>query len=220
MKRGLTALFIFSLAVISCKKENPSSPILECGVTGITGPVRYYLTTYDKSLFISYKLFHTLIFVDSTTNDTNCISYSSDAQVWDETSTQSQTQGDTVDVGEIVGIAYNYGTTDIGHLEYIFRAYTNLVDSMTIIISNAASVSFWTLNLVDTTTINTSGYTPFVVLDSITFLSQTFYDVYLLQNGNSLSPADSSNNCFYTKANGIIAFTDKLYNKFWIRTNY
>jgi len=147
--------------------------------------------------------------------------------VWDETTAQSQTQGDTVVRGETAGIAYNNGTSDIQHIEYDFIAYPNGIDSISIFLSGGNPLhqyptyaSFWTLNLEETNTIGTGGYTPFNVLDSITFLSRTFYDVYLLQHGNSLSPTDSSNNCYYTKVNGIIAFTDKRYGKFWIRTNY
>jgi len=226
MKNSIIVLFVLSLCTISCKKES-ALPIGECGNTGIYGPVKYYLTPYDKSLFTFYKLFHSLTFVDSVTNDTTKITYSSDAQVWNQTTGQSQVQGDTVNYGEDAGIAYNYGTNDIGRLAYHFNAYPNGVDSMRIFLNGGNPLQqyptytfFWTLNLTTTNSSSTTGYTPFVLLDSITFLSHTFHSVYFLQNGNSLSPSDSSNNCYYTKANGIIAFTDKRYNKFWIRTNY
>ena len=219
MKKSITVLFILSFCIISCKKET-IIPIGECGITGISGPVKYYLTPYDKSLFTFYMSFHTLTFVDSATNDTTDISYSSDVQVWDEITGQSQVQGDTVNYGESAGIAYNYGTTDIGHLDYYFYAHPNGVDSMRIFLSGKSEVSFWTLNLTTSNTSSTTGYTPFVLLDSITFLSHTFHDVYFMHNGNSLSLTDSSNNCYYTKANGIIAFSDKRYNRFWVRTNY
>ena len=226
MKKGLTVIFILSICILSCKKE-PTTPIGYCGVTGFYGPLRYYLTPDDKSLFTFYKSSHTLTFVDSVTNDTTDISYSSDTQVWDDTTGSSQVQGDTVNYGENAGIAYNCGTRDIQDIQYNFTAYPNGVDSVRIFLSGGnplnqipTNVFFWTLNLTTTNTSSTTGYTPFVLLDSVTFLSHTFYDVYFLQNGNSLSPTDSSNNCYYTKANGIVAFTDKRYNRFWIRTNY
>jgi hypothetical protein len=229
MKKSVTIIFIASLAISSCEKEKEKEMLIDfCGVTGITGPVRYYLTPYDKSLFNYYSTFQTLSFIDSATNATTDISYGSySSQVWNTTSGQSQVQDDTVNYGESAGIAYNYGTLNISDIHYYFSAHPNHVDSLGILIGGGnssnqypRSTSFWILNLVDTTTSNSNGLTPYVVLDSVTFLSNTFYDVYLLQNGNSLNPADSSNNCYYTKANGIIAFSDKRCNKFWIRTNF
>jgi len=220
MKKIILILVICFLWIVSCKKESHNtSPNLYCGNTGKIGPVKYYLTPFDKSLFTSYALNHSLSFVDSTTNDTVYISYSSDGQVWDETSAQSQIQGDTVDIGERAGIAYNYGTMGIGNLEYHFNAFPNRIDSINIIIG-CGHVGIWKLNLKDTNKISTTGYTPFSVLNTITFLSHTFSNVYFLQRGSSLCPTDSSNNCYYTKADGIIAFTDKRNGKFWLRTNY
>ena len=228
MKTNITALFIFFIAFTSCKKtETPSPGIFECGTTGIMGPLRYSLTPYNKSLFASYSSFQTLSFVDSLTHDSTTISYSSGSQVWNTTTAQTQHEGDTVNFGESAGVAYNYGTSDIGDLDYTFTAYPNGIDSLRILLNGGnpthqipSHTFFWSLNLSDTSTFSTTGYTPFLLLDSIAFNSQTFYHVYLLQKGNSLSPTDSSNNCYYTKTNGIIAFTDKRFNKFWIRTNF
>ncbi len=223
MKNYSPVFMLLLLSFIACRKESlpeEKTNSTFCGVTNFTGPVRYYLTPYDKSLFDSYKQFNSLTFVDSYSNDTNSISYSSNSQAWDVTEMMSSVQGDTVDYGENAGVAYNYGTVNIKNMEYTFDAYANSVDSMRIFLCGKSSVCFWTLNLIDTNSISNSGYTPFVRLDSITLLSRTFYDVYLLQNGNSLSPGDSSNNCYYSKANGIIGFTDKEYNRFWVRTSF
>jgi hypothetical protein len=217
-------IIVLLLLISSCKKDIPEH--LDCGITGITGPVRYYLTPYDKSLFESYRSFHTISFIDSSSSVTTQIAYNSDSQISNSVTGQTQNQGDTVDFGETAGIAYNICPNYIHGLEYYFRAYPNGIDSLNIFVveSNVyeipAHVFSWSLSLTDTGRSGTGGYTPFVILDSITFLTRTFYDVYLLQNGNYFSPSDSSNNCYFTKANGVVAFTDKRYNRLWVRTTF
>ena len=228
MNKVLPIGFLWFLSLVSCTKEttSPQSDNMDCGVTGFYGPVRYYLVPAHHAFFVSYKTFHQLDFVDSATGRTTSVSYNSDAMVSDDTLAMVQHQGDTLDFGETASLTYNYGSNDIGHVEYHFRAYPDHQDSVSILLTGCpqdlvpAHVFFWTLNLSATNATNVAGYTPYIRLDSISLMSHTFHEVFVLQRGNALSPGDSSNTCYYTKTNGIIAFTDKRYNRFWIRTNF
>jgi len=225
MKMPKTIIFPLLIFLSFCKKD--VSPVFnDCGTSPYTGPVKYYLTPSNKSLFNSYKRFRTLTFTDSVSHIITSLTLNPNIHVWDNITSQSQIQGDTVNIGERAGISYNIGTEEIGVLQYYFNAYPNNVDSLRIFLTGGNITNqyptftfFWTMSLSDKQKSSIMGPTPFEILDSVTFLSRTFHEVYLLRNGNSLSQSDYANDCYYTKANGVIAFTDKRYNRFWIRTN-
>jgi hypothetical protein len=213
--------FFLFLCISSCTKEDNSTVNTgDCGVTGIEGPVRYYLDAGNHAVFNSYLNFSQLWFVDSISNDSLKLKLNA-GSVWNSTSASAQHEGDTVDVGETAGLDF-YGFKQIRLIGYNFYAYP-LSDSIFIDICADTSNDgcfCWTLDMNNTMMQNTSGRTPFYVSNNLTLLSHTFNDVYILQNGNMFNPGDPSNECYYTKANGVIAFTDKRAGRFWVRTTY
>lgn len=209
------------LALAACKKKEVYG---DCGVTGFTGPVRYRLAADARALFNAYRQHDTLVFKDTVSGKTVRLYYESPSRVWDDTvSGNARHQGDTADIGERAGIDYAYGSPETERGEYDFLAFPNGQDSLRIWFTVGdtqkeppRSTMFWTISLTDHSPSGT-GQTPFRVWDSLTLGARTYHQVYVLEKSNSVSPADADNVCYYTRADGVIAFTDKTNGRFWLR---